>query len=63
MSLPLVFKVAEIRQDSPNLRTYVFKHRIRAKSGQFVMVWDAWGRRGANEYWMANRRRIPRGNS
>lgn len=39
MSLPLVFKVAEIRQDSPNLKTYVFKHRIRAKSGQFVMVW------------------------
>ena len=39
MSLPLVFKVAEIRQDSPNLKTYVFKHKIRAKSGQFVMVW------------------------
>lgn len=39
MSLPLVFKVAEIRQDAPNLKTYIFKHKIRAKSGQFVMVW------------------------
>lgn len=39
MSLPLVFKVAEIHQDSPNLKTYVFKHNIRAKSGQFLMVW------------------------
>lgn len=39
MSLPLVFKVDSIRQDSPNLKTYVFKHNIRAKSGQFLMVW------------------------
>ncbi len=39
MSLPLVFKVDEIRQESPNLKTYIFKHNIRAKSGQFVMVW------------------------
>jgi dihydroorotate dehydrogenase electron transfer subunit len=39
MSLPLVFKVSAIRQDSPNLKTYIFEHNIRAKAGQFVMVW------------------------
>jgi dihydroorotate dehydrogenase electron transfer subunit len=39
MSMPLVFKVRAIRQDSPNLKTYVFEHNLRAKSGQFVMVW------------------------
>lgn len=39
MSLPLVFKVAAIREDSPNLKTYIFKHSIRAKSGQFLMIW------------------------
>jgi len=39
MSLPLVFKVSAIRQDSPNLKTYIFEHNLRAKPGQFVMVW------------------------
>lgn len=39
MSLPLVFKVKAIREDSPNLKTYIFEHSIRAKSGQFLMVW------------------------
>lgn len=39
MSLPLVFKVAAITQDAPNLKTYVFKHNIRAKAGQFLMIW------------------------
>jgi len=37
--MPLVFEVKEIRQDSPNLKTYVFHHNLRAKPGQFVMVW------------------------
>jgi len=35
----LVFNVSSIRQDSPNLKTYVFEHNLRAKPGQFVMVW------------------------
>lgn len=35
----LVFKVSAIREDAPNLKTYVFKHNLRAKPGQFVMVW------------------------
>ncbi len=39
MSSHLVFKVKEIRKDSPNLKTYIFEHNIRAKSGQFLMVW------------------------
>ncbi len=37
--LPVALKVEEIRQDSPNLKTYVFKRNLRAKPGQFVMVW------------------------
>jgi len=32
-------KVKEIRQDAPNLKTYVFEHALHAKPGQFVMVW------------------------
>lgn len=32
-------KVKEIRQDAPNLKTYVFEHKLRARPGQFVMVW------------------------
>ncbi len=39
MSLPLTFKVKEITQDTPNLKTYTFEHNLRAKPGQFVMVW------------------------
>jgi len=39
MSQPIVLKVVKINKDSPNLNTYVFEHNIRAKSGQFVMVW------------------------
>lgn len=32
-------KVSAIRQDAPNLKTYTFEYNLRAKSGQFVMVW------------------------
>jgi len=39
MSQHLVFKVSAIRQDSPKLKTYIFKHNLRAKPGQFIMVW------------------------
>lgn len=39
MSLPLVLKVAKVIPESPNLKTYVFSHNLRAKAGQFVMVW------------------------
>ncbi|MBN1258830.1 dihydroorotate dehydrogenase electron transfer subunit [Candidatus Peregrinibacteria bacterium] len=39
MSLPLPLKVIRITQDSPVLKTYVFAHNLRAKPGQFVMVW------------------------
>ncbi len=39
MSQPLIFKVKAITQDTPNLKTYVFEHNLRAKPGQFVMVW------------------------
>ncbi len=37
--MSLAFKVSEIREDSPNVKTYIFKHNLRAKPGQFVMVW------------------------
>jgi len=37
--MSLVFEVSEIRSDSPNLKTYIFRHNLRAKPGQFVMVW------------------------
>ena len=39
MSLPISLKVKAITQDAPNLKTYVFEHNLRAKPGQFVMVW------------------------
>jgi len=39
MSMPIVLEVSDIREDSPNVKTYVFKHNLRAKPGQFVMVW------------------------
>jgi len=39
MSIPLIFKVKKITQDSPILKTYVFEHNLSAKPGQFVMVW------------------------
>jgi dihydroorotate dehydrogenase electron transfer subunit len=37
MHLPL--KVHRIREENPTFRTYIFKHDLRAKPGQFVMVW------------------------
>lgn len=39
MSQPLIFKVKTVTQDTPNLKTYVFEHNLRAKPGQFIMVW------------------------
>lgn len=39
MPTHLVFKVSAIRQDAPNLKTYIFQHNLRSKPGQFVMVW------------------------
>ncbi len=39
MSSHLIFKVSAIRDDSPNLKTYVFKYNLRARAGQFVMLW------------------------
>lgn len=39
MSQPLPLKVAEIRKENPTMNTYVFKHNLRAKPGQFIMVW------------------------
>ncbi|MBU0577825.1 dihydroorotate dehydrogenase electron transfer subunit [Patescibacteria group bacterium] len=35
----LTLEVKEIIEDAPNLKTYVFEHGLRAKPGQFVMVW------------------------
>jgi len=37
MHLPL--KVHRIQEENPTFRTYVFRHDLRAKPGQFVMVW------------------------
>ena len=37
MHLPL--KVHRIREENSTFRTYIFKHDLRAKPGQFVMVW------------------------
>ena len=39
MSMPIVLEVSAIREDSPNVKTYVFQHSLRAKPGQFVMLW------------------------
>lgn len=39
MSQPLALKVAEIRKEYDGFNTYIFKHNLRAKAGQFVMVW------------------------
>lgn len=39
MPTHLVFSVSDIRQDAPNLKTYIFQHNLRARPGQFVMVW------------------------
>lgn len=36
---PLTLTVKAITDDTPLLRTYVFEHNLRAKPGQFVMVW------------------------
>ena len=36
---PLIFKIKDIKDDAPNLKTYVFEHDLRAKPGQFVMFW------------------------
>lgn len=37
MHLPL--KVVEIRKENDTFNTYVFKHGLNAKPGQFIMVW------------------------
>lgn len=37
MHLPL--KIHRIREENATFRTYVFKHDLRAKPGQFAMVW------------------------
>lgn len=37
--MPLIFTVRKVIQEAPNLKTYVFEHALRAKPGQFVMVW------------------------
>lgn len=37
--LPVTLKVKDVRQDSPILKTFVFERNLRAKPGQFVMVW------------------------
>ena len=39
MSLPLILEVKKITQVAPYAKTYVFEHDLRAKPGQFVMVW------------------------
>lgn len=36
---PLSLKVSEVIENNPTFRTYVFKHSLNAKPGQFVMVW------------------------
>jgi dihydroorotate dehydrogenase electron transfer subunit len=58
MHLPL--KIHRIRQENPTFRTYVFKHGLRAKPGQFVMVWlpgvdevpMSIGWQDENEFWI-----------
>jgi dihydroorotate dehydrogenase electron transfer subunit len=39
MSLPIVLEVKKIEQVAPYAKVYVFEHDLRAKPGQFVMVW------------------------
>ena len=36
---PISLKVSDIIENNSTVRTYVFKHPINAKPGQFVMVW------------------------
>lgn len=37
--MPLPLKVEEVRNENPTFNTYVFKHSLRSKPGQFIMVW------------------------
>jgi len=39
MSLPIVLEVKEVKQVAPYAKVYAFEHDLRAKPGQFVMVW------------------------
>jgi dihydroorotate dehydrogenase electron transfer subunit len=58
MHLPL--KVHKIHQENPTFRTYIFKHNLHARPGQFVMVWlpgvdevpMSIGWQDENEFWI-----------
>jgi dihydroorotate dehydrogenase electron transfer subunit len=58
MHLPL--KIHKIRQENPTFRTYIFKHGLHARPGQFVMVWlpgvdevpMSIGWQDENEFWI-----------
>ena len=36
---PISLKVSDIIENNPTFRTYIFKHPINSRPGQFVMVW------------------------
>ncbi len=37
--LPRTYRISEVVQETPNVRTYTFDGSLGAKPGQFVMVW------------------------
>ncbi len=37
--IPKVLKIAEVRDENPTVKTYVFKHDLGAVPGQFVNLW------------------------
>ncbi|MGC8838002.1 MAG: hypothetical protein ACP5UM_06245, partial [Anaerolineae bacterium] len=36
---PRAFRIAEVRQETPKVRTFVLEGRLEAQPGQFVMAW------------------------
>lgn len=36
---PIVLKIAKIKQETPDIKTFTFKYALNAKPGQFIMLW------------------------
>ena len=37
--LPVTYRIAEVRRETPFVQTFVFPVSLSARPGQFVMVW------------------------
>ena len=36
---PVMMKIEKIVNEAENVKTFIFKHQLKAKPGQFVIVW------------------------